>query len=47
MKLIVRASGQDMTEEDIEVMMKEVDPNCDGEMDFNGFLKLMIKITAD
>ena len=43
MKLIMRTLGQDMSEEDIEEMMKQIDPECGGEMDFAGFLKMMTK----
>ena len=41
MQLIMRSIGQDATEEEILVIMKEIDPTSEGETNFDGFIKLM------
>ncbi|KFP03964.1 Troponin C, skeletal muscle, partial [Calypte anna] len=38
---ILRATGEQVTEEDIEDMMKDSDKNNDGRIDFDEFLKMM------
>jgi Ca2+-binding EF-hand superfamily protein len=43
MQMIMRASGQNSSEEQILQIMKEIDPKSQGETDFEGFLKLMRK----
>ncbi|KFP59136.1 Troponin C, skeletal muscle, partial [Cathartes aura] len=38
---ILRATGEHVTEEDIEDLMKDSDKNNDGRIDFDEFLKMM------
>lgn len=47
MQLIMRSIGQNPSEAEILDLMKELDPDSDGETDFNGFIKLMQRQLAD
>jgi len=43
MKIILRSLGQNPRDVEILALMKEINPESEGEIDFDGFLQLMRK----
>lgn len=42
--IIIRSTGEPITEDEIDELMKDGDKNADGMLDFDGMCKMMMKV---